>query len=374
MCRIKRITALLLCLLICLVPGTLMTAASELIPDDEIVQDIANYETFTARVGDMTGTTSSTGFSFLSVDYNLIYKGDDVYYLEALVQANDVVEAGDPLIRIRSEIDTVALAEKELKIRRLAEELQRGRDERTKEITELSYKKWEGDAIQRKKTANRLDRLNVELERYVYEKERSISVLQDEAEEMKEKAAVEYIYSPYSGSVTNLEYFSENTMISNGTQLMEIRGESTLLARVPATFRYGEDIIFNATSVGMGSFQGKAIVSENAMPDANLKGTIIAIDVDEKTQKNIINRIMNTPGRDLSYAMRSVNIEGVGVDLKNVLVIPAGAKENDSGKSYVSVLGDDQMIHRRAITVGALTKDWIWVVQGLSEGDKVILK
>ena len=373
MCRIKKLSAFLLALSVVLfLPGK--SFASELIPEEQIIEDSANYETAEAFYGDMTVSAYSSGFSFLSVDYKMVYKGEDVLYLETLVAANDLVEEGDPLFRIQTSVDTVAIAEKELRIKRIQEELQRGRDERAKAIQEIKKKKWEGDAYQRKRTQLNLDKMDVELQRYVYEQERSIRILQEELEEMNEKAAQEYIYSPYSGSVTNIQYFTENSTITNGDVLMEIKGETTLLAKSSATFRYGADIIFDASSVGLGKFSGKAIVAENAMPDSDLKGTIIAIDVDESTQKNLINRINNATGRDLSFALRSVNIEGIGVDLKNVLLIPASAREIDSGKDYVSVLGDDNMVHRRLIVSGAASKDYIWVLQGLEEGDKVVIK
>jgi len=59
--------------------------------------------------------------------------------------------------------------------------------------------------------------------------------------------------------------------------------------------------------------------------------------------------------------------------LKNVLVIPQRAKFDQLARPYVFVVDADNVVHQRDITVQN-TQDDIFVIEGIEEGDRIILE
>ena len=375
MYRIKKTMSLLLAFLLCVSLFSLPASASEVIPEGQIGRDETNYQKATAKYGDFYSVTTVIGFSFLSVDYHFVYKGDSVHYMEALVSQYEDVEAGDPIYRVLAEKDEVAITEKELNIRRLQEALQRDLAAMDEEISDLTMKKWSSpNADELRKAEINIEKKQLERERLVYEQERKISLLQKELDEMNEKAAVEYICSPYSGKVTSMASFVPNAVIDNGAELAVIRGESVMLASTLGSFLCGSEISIDATLANLGTIHGRAIISDSAIPDSGLNGTIFELEVDEELGKRILSEINGQNSRTIATTLQQVRLEGAMIDLKNVLIIPADGWEMDNGVETVEILGEDQMIHKRRVRIGAFNKDYVWVMSGLTEGDIVLLK
>ena len=375
MYRIKKAMSIFLAFFVCVSLFSLPASASEVIPEDQIGRDETNYQTAVAAYGDFYSVSSVIGFSFLSVDYHFVYKGDPVRYMEALVSQYEDVEAGDPIYRVYAEKDEVAITEKELNIQRLQEALQRDLAVLDEEISDLTEKKWSSpDADELRKAEINIEKKQLERERLVYDEERKISMLTKELDEMNEKAAVEYIYSPYSGKVTSMESFVPNAVIENGAELMVIRGESVMLASTVGSFLCGSEISIDATPANFGTLRGRAIISDSAIPDSGLNGTIFEREVDEELGKRILSEINGQNSRTVAAQLQQVRLEGAMIDLKNVLIIPANGWEMDNGVESVEILGEDQMIHKRRVRIGASNKDYVWIMSGLSEGDIVLLK
>ena len=375
MYRIKKILSVLLSLLICFCCLSYSASASEVIPEDQYGRDETNYQTAVAKYGDFYSVSTVVGFNFLSVDYHFVYKGDPVRFVESIVSSYDTVEAGDPVFRVMADKDVAAITEKELNIQRLEEALQRDLKALDEEISDLNIKKWSSpNADELKKAEIVIEKKQLERERLVYEREREIRLLQNELDEMNEKASVEYICSPYTGKITDLESFTENAVIENGAEIAVIRGESVLLASTVGSFLCGSEITIDASLVSYGTLHGKAIISDNAIPDSGLNGTIFELEADEQLSKRILSDINGQNSRTLATQLQQVRLEGPMTDLKNVLIIPADGWEMDNGFETVDILGDDQMVHKRRVRIGAFNRDSVWVMSGLSEGDTVLLK
>jgi membrane fusion protein (multidrug efflux system) len=60
--------------------------------------------------------------------------------------------------------------------------------------------------------------------------------------------------------------------------------------------------------------------------------------------------------------------------LNNVIVIPQRATFETLAKRYAYVIGEDNVVHQRDITVDAVLEDIFVIKEGLEEGDKIILE
>ena len=68
-----------------------------------------------------------------------------------------------------------------------------------------------------------------------------------------------------------------------------------------------------------------------------------------------------------------VYIEMSGDDSSNGLTIPPHAVFEADGKSYVWVVGQDDVVKQRAVTLGTVsTEGEVFVTSGLSESDRVV--
>lgn len=59
--------------------------------------------------------------------------------------------------------------------------------------------------------------------------------------------------------------------------------------------------------------------------------------------------------------------------LENALLLPRRALQSSEGKYYVSIL-DGESVHKRFVQLGLSTTDKVWVLDGLSDGQTVIVE
>jgi RND family efflux transporter MFP subunit len=70
----------------------------------------------------------------------------------------------------------------------------------------------------------------------------------------------------------------------------------------------------------------------------------------------------------------TVQIDIVGEERPNVLIIPVAALVTDDGERFVMVAGDDKKAHKRPVQVGLTTRTLAEVKSGLKAGDRVITR
>jgi RND family efflux transporter MFP subunit len=69
-----------------------------------------------------------------------------------------------------------------------------------------------------------------------------------------------------------------------------------------------------------------------------------------------------------------VEVEIVGEEHPNVVVIPAAAVVNEEGEVFVMVAGTDQKAHKYPVAIGLSTRTKVEITSGLKAGDRVIVR
>jgi HlyD family secretion protein len=125
----------------------------------------------------------------------------------------------------------------------------------------------------------------------------------------------------------------------------------------------------------------KANVRLASMADRVLTGRVVSIDQlsiekwrewDERLRHFMARvRLDKTPASALPWLSASVEIDTGGV--KDALVIPAEALAVVDGKACCYILGPDGL-ERRPITTRRATTDLIEVIEGLEEGERVVMR
>jgi len=136
------------------------------------------------------------------------------------------------------------------------------------------------------------------------------------------------------------------------------------------------DAYVDETDIGKVRVGQEAFFTVDSFPDREFKASVQAIYpkaviIDNVVYYDVVHRIEEP----LTGQLRPEMTTNVTISLdtrKGVLAIPLRAVSREQGKSVVYVLQADQPV-RRAVKTGWKDAEWIEVLSGLAEGEKVVI-
>jgi HlyD family secretion protein len=116
-------------------------------------------------------------------------------------------------------------------------------------------------------------------------------------------------------------------------------------------------------------------VTVDAFPDEKFEGEVVRVATKGKSNSNVVtfevkvevtgaNKFQMKPGM-------TANVEIVVVDKKDVIRVPVKAVHQNSKQCFVMMATDKTEAVKREITMGETDGDWIEILSGLKDGDKV---
>ena len=358
----RRITGLFLALIVCL-SGSFSVSSSELIPEKDIREDSASYRTKKAAYGDLKETTMMGSNEYYPVFRKVIYRGPDAVYTGLASESRAMeVKAGDTIMKVKPIVDEVAVTEKELQLKRLQETYEKEKAEKEKAINDqIKERDKQSDANTIEKMNIRIRISQIELEQYQYSREKEIKDLQEALQEMYQNREETYITAPIDGNVSGMLYVNEGDIIKSGTVICTVTDPSVRMLRTTNTaLPFGLKVTAEFSSAQSVYEVPGEVVASTALIPTLAPGPFAQIEITESD---------DTKGK----SFRSPRIEALKLELKNVLLIPNSAKELDQGNTFVTVLGPDNQPHKRFIQIGVSGNSDTWVLNGLSEGEEVII-
>jgi multidrug efflux pump subunit AcrA (membrane-fusion protein) len=136
------------------------------------------------------------------------------------------------------------------------------------------------------------------------------------------------------------------------------------------------DAYVDETDIGRIRVGQKATFTVDSFPDRDFSATVQAIYpkaviMDNVVYYDVVLRIDEPLTGQLRPEM-TTNVK-IGLDArKGVLAVPVGAVSREQARSIVYVLQDGRPV-QRIVTVGWKDSEWIQIVSGLEEGDKVLI-
>jgi HlyD family secretion protein len=182
------------------------------------------------------------------------------------------------------------------------------------------------------------------------------------------------VVAPRSGVVT-LKYLEEGTIIPPGTSTFS---QGTSIVQISDVTRMFVDCAVDETDIGKIRVGQPVRILAEAYPGRQLPGVVRRINPAATTEQNITAikvrvEILNFQKLDLRPGM-SATCEFILLAKPNVLVAPAQAVRNENGRTYVKVkTADPKKPAERDIKVGATGNDGVEVVEGLKEGEEVVV-
>ncbi len=368
----------------CLLP---VQAGSSLIDPSRMRASKTNYRTEEVAPGELTQSFSMAAIEVFPLNRrailtNEMVDGHTAVHKETLVRVGDIVEAGDPVEEIEVLVDTVDLAEKELRLTRLTEryeaelEARRTSYEETAASLGISTDALEeklakgaeageengGSGVFASLTPSELKAVlaKLELDRYVLENERQISQLSAEVNRLHELQEVRYITAPISGKISDITIFHTGDRIQAGQSICSVLDEDVMLVM-------GEN-------TGLRTGMRATVETGQGNRRVKMEGTVVAAPDTSPVMAPDRGFVALDPGeRDPNMRWLNMRIEAVNFRLDNIIVVSRDALEATNGKFSATTLDAEGNTHTRGAVTGLRTPQRIWVLQGLEEGDQVVL-
>ena len=342
--------------------GSALAESESLISSDLIQAETANYETAQVRRGTYERSYSSGASEYYPYTYQLRYEGNGAKFGEYTVSRGDMVKAGDVLATFTLEEDEVALSSLQLSLVRAQEDFAAGLEEQDNGIAALSEQYAAATSqYERELLSLQIARAEIALEQYTYQQERQIASLQEDIADLEAARENHVLLAPYDGEISAITYKREGDMVSSNEVLITLSRMDGMLLRVDNSsgyFRYGMQVI---VEVGPAKervqLTGQVVGADTLLPESRRLGyAFIALDPYDAEEIRFINPTAHAP----TYY------------LENVLLLPRRAATLESGQYYVTKLTDG-MVQKRFVNLIMNNNTDAWILQGVSEGETVIL-
>ncbi len=337
-----------------------VTDMSTRLADSGIAEKKTTYTTITVEKQDMVRTLNMTA----DVSYRLvrpIRTGSTALVLkEILVSKNQRVKKGDPVVILQGMGSASDIRQKELEIEALRanmEERLAWYEEQIENIRDQSAYTQVRKEIREKQA----QLMETDRDLYILQTGTRLSAQEKSLEEMKAAAGEIVLVSPVDGMIRSINSrYKEGETIPAGTELMNINGADSILlmgSSASGAYVYGREV---SVTVGRGNnakhVTGTVVSSPEVVP-FRYRGSSIFVRVDPEA---------------LTGKSTQSNVEVNCLILRDALVIPKNAVTTEEGVSYVTVLEGDNP-RQRPVVRGPSTGTLVVILQGLKEGDQVVV-
>lgn len=362
MSRIDMKKLLLLTLAAVLLISSAAYAGQDILPVDKRVQELVNYKTEPVVRGTYLKTTMNGASEYFPLTYNVRFMYSDAKFVEYTVKRGDVVKKGDILARFTITGSEVQMTKMELDLARAEESLALGIESREKEIAkrraELASVQ---DEFERAKKELQLRKLEIELEQYIYRQERNIDRQKEAIADEIERRETNVLISPVDGVVTETVYKKVDDAVGKNERLVTIYSEDVKLLRIDngsGGFRYNMPVqVTSGTGDKQVTVTGRIVAADDAIPEKERTGHAFVL-LDPYDEENI--------------KLRSPKVIAPTISVDDVLIIKRKTVTLEAGKYFVTKLTDG-MVQKRFIEYGLGNSADVWVLNGLSEGDTLII-
>lgn len=357
----KRLLLLAMAVVTLAVSAGAAWAQEDIISGDQLTPEQVNYKTETV----ITGTFEKKGSGQCSQYYPYKYKVRCEYggtkFLDSLSTVGDEVTEGMVVAELSVESSPVYLTNLERTLQRTEEAFEKGVKQREEAIVEARAAiAGEQDRFEKEKKTIALRRMEIELEQYSYTQQYNIDQQKETLEKEYSRLNATQLIAPVNGFVSDSVYKRAYDDLYVGEELATISSTDVMLMRVDNTnmgLRYNMPVV-----VTMGpnkkrvEVTGRVVAADNMLPE-NQRTGYAYIELDEDW-------------RELD--MRNPTAMGYTISLENVTLVPRKTVTLENGKYFVSKLVDG-MVQKRYVTYGLGGATALWIMDGLEEGEILVV-
>ncbi len=295
--------------------------------------------------------------------FNRIDSGT-VTFEQYLVRNGSYVHTGDPIAEVKVSVENIEIEDLAIDIAAEEENLEKFIDANKALLKDYSNRMVNAASASERRTAELLyNRLSVKYEKERADREGYLGSLRNTLNAYEEMNEKQYIYATMDGTVSNINRYRKGDKISGYSYMCSIYNTENIRFRV-----YGgnEQLTYDMPVViaqGAGSnaitVAGRVSSSKSPILSPGLVGSDDYIEVvGDPTQLSI--------GDEVAIRFNAIST-------KDALMVNKQAVKSDSKGSYVYVFKNGMSVKRYIFTGGVNTTDY-WVIDGLEEGDVVVVK
>lgn len=335
----------------------------------------ANYDTVSVESGDYIVTSQGSVSIDFPTEIDLCWETEGTTMKELLVEKGQEVQAGDVLMTFEIASDKIALEELEIKLLRMREDYARKKDVLEIEIAEAEEEAEEiEDGHSYRIAVLNIEKQRISYEQYVYETEKSIVELQEQITEYKETIANNQLVAPIDGVISSVVYYSAGDDIEVGEKLISMYATDTFILKVSNAddkLRYNMEVsVKNTNQANAQTYIGRVVSAPNILP-SGVNQDYAIIELEEGLKLEDYGFRAGPGGRGFGFSV-SIEFTANLQELHSVLLTDKSALQKEDGKYFVYIL-EDGAIHKRFVSVGLSSKNSAWIIDGLSDGQELIL-
>jgi HlyD family secretion protein len=198
----------------------------------------------------------------------------------------------------------------------------------------------------------------------VEDAEQDVEDVQSDLDEAKSLSPV--ITAPFAGFVTKVN-------VEGGDEVLT----GTVAVQIADPNKFEADILVSELDISQVQEGGEAAVQVDAT-GLSLPATVTHISPTATIQSGVVNynvtvEVQSIPEDANLREGMTVTVSLTVSERQNVLLVPYAAITTEEGQKYVQVVSPDGTTEKRAITTGITDYQYTEVIEGLSEGEQVLV-
>ena len=204
-----------------------------------------------------------------------------------------------------------------------------------------------------------------------YSGERNLGFMRARLAELIERDADFTIYAPISGFVFDIVYFTEGRSVPRNQFVCRVSDPSVFQLIIKdsglSQLRFGAAVDIETTRRDDPVFPGHVIGNSMLLGKHDIENTAIVAFDDPQAILEL------SGGSATRLASIRYRVAVTQSDIKNVLLAPRRAINNEASYRYVNIL-EDGLSKKRYVLVGLSNVEYVQILDGIKAGDELILK
>ncbi len=290
-------------------------------------------------------------------------EGVKAYFGEFRVNYMQYVEVGDVVAVVYTEVDELAIEEATMRLQRLRERYEQAKEQNAEERKEILEERAKLTDVYEQQLADlRYHKLNLSWDYSKYNYESQIAEASEQLDKLLAVGSVYEVKTDIAGYVVFGSRLISGTEMMNGSYICHVLNSNvvyTTMTDQADQFYYGMQVNFDNNN---GLTPAAVVSGGNWMMYGNLDldYTIFRLNFDKDISE------LNQTG------LNNLVLKGNLKTVENVIVIPKAAVEVEESGYYVTVLKDDGSLLKTEFIPGGSNVESYWVLDGLTEGMKVV--
>lgn len=327
--------------------------------EDAFVQDGVELVTTQVQRGDFYDEMNFVGSAVYKNSTTLYFEEAPVTFGRFLVEEGEYVTAGQVLAECEVLLSEEEVGEKRREREEIQNTLLQVAECLTREIEQLEKEKKGLKGTELEICNLQIKKKELELQQYKEEAEQRLYTLDHEIAVWEGEKSANQIVAPINGYIDKLAYVKEGEKLEEQRWMIRMHSEDEVYIQV-SDKRGDLDCLMPVTVQANGTefYSGVVVQADNVLGDGLV------------TQKAYV--VLEDKSVVLSELKNIVVIVKKPV-LEGTLLVERNAVYTSKGKKYV-LLVEDEVTKKRFVTVGPGSNSTICILDGISEGDSVVIR